>query len=237
MNENIISNSKNFSTSDLLKDSTQTFGVYFNGNITLKNANYLINGINNLISIAKKDNLSHLFIGINSFGGLIEAASLIKDFLDSTKEHFKIITHNAGIVASSANIIYMAGDYKISLPRGYFYFHEVFIFGDNQNYKLSETLSRSFMLRKHTSLFKGMLNLSLSVDYHTYINQLLYSDSLLLAEQTLPLEENLKHSENINSDDRIHTLLPFSAVECGYTDEIVDTIRWNPNICCLQLPD
>lgn len=236
MPENIISNSETFSTNDLLKDSAQTFGFCFNGNITFRNANHLINTINNVIPKAKEEKLSYLFLSINSPGGFIEPAFLIKDFLDSLKEHFKIITHNAGIVASSANIVYMTGNYKTSLSRSYFYFHEFFTFGDNQNCKLSETLSKSFMLRKHASLFKNMMDSSLSEYYRSYTNRLLYSDTLLLAEQNSPLKENLSNNEQ-EEYGMESNILPFAAVDCSYTAEIVEKISWNPNMVCLLLPD
>ncbi len=81
-----------------------------------------ITDVNRLLA----ENASEIYVLITSPGGTISAAQDMIAFMDRTHADrgTRFVTHNVGVVASAACYVFLAGQRRLSVPRGTFLFHE-----------------------------------------------------------------------------------------------------------------
>jgi len=97
-------------------------------------------------------------------GGVVNAAQDMIAFMDRThaSRGTTFITHNAGVVASAACYVFLAGQRRLSVPRGQFLFHEAALVSNGAITSLAlqdanirmQQIERSFltMLKTRTKL-------------------------------------------------------------------------------------
>jgi len=81
-----------------------------------------IKDVNRLLDL----NAAEIYVLMSSPGGTLDAAQDIIAFMDSTHANrgVQFVTHNAGVVASAACYVFLAGQRRLSVPQGAFLFHQ-----------------------------------------------------------------------------------------------------------------
>lgn len=79
-------------------------------------------GVNRMLDLGAAE----IHVLIASPGGSVGAAQDMIAFMDKTSSErgVRFTTHNAGVVASAACYVFLAGQRRLSVPRGKFLFHE-----------------------------------------------------------------------------------------------------------------
>ena len=84
--------------------------------------NAFIGNVNRLLAL----DAAEIYVLMISPGGVVTAAQDMIAFMDRThaSRGTTFTTHNAGVVASAACYVFLAGQRRLSVPRGQFLFHE-----------------------------------------------------------------------------------------------------------------
>jgi ATP-dependent protease ClpP protease subunit len=84
--------------------------------------NAFIAQVNRLLAL----DAAEIYLLMASPGGVVNAAQDMIAFMDRTHSDrgVRFTTHNAGVVASAACYVFLAGQRRLSVPRGQFLFHE-----------------------------------------------------------------------------------------------------------------
>lgn len=116
--------------------------VDYNGIITDKSYSVLVKNIEFAL---RTFSFNEIYFCLSSGGGLVDSGIEIYNFLKSLKD-IKVITHNVGMVASIANIVFIAGTERYASLGGSFLIHGVSFHINGQfeaNYStLNEFLSK-----------------------------------------------------------------------------------------------
>ena len=84
--------------------------------------NAFIGNVNRLLAL----DAAEIYVLMTSPGGVVTAAQDMIAFMDRThaSRGVTFTTHNTGVVASAACYVFLAGQRRLSVPRGQFLFHE-----------------------------------------------------------------------------------------------------------------
>ena len=96
--------------------------ILFQAPITDKSRDLFVAGVNKVLD----EGAAQVHVLIASPGGSVGAAQDMIGFMDKARAERGVIftTHNAGVVASAACYVFLAGQRRLSVPRGKFLFHE-----------------------------------------------------------------------------------------------------------------
>lgn len=96
--------------------------IIFQATISRSTRDLFIAGVDKLVAM----NATGVLVLINSGGGEISAAQDMVAFVDRTHadHNIRFTMYNSGLVASAACYVFLAGQRRLSSPRGAFLFHE-----------------------------------------------------------------------------------------------------------------
>ena len=148
--------------------------IYFKGDVTMKNMNFLCNTISKFNIHKNKFGKSPLYLHITTNGGDVYGGLMAYDYIRNSK--IPIYTIAEGMCFSSGTILLMGGKKRYMLPNSYLMIHQIrSSFGDGKLCELRDDYVNTINLSnkliniyiKHTELDK------------THIEELLKKDIIL----------------------------------------------------------
>lgn len=102
--------------------------IGFQAPIANRSRDFFISGVNQLLG----QNAAEIYVLMNSPGGSVSAAQDMIAFVDRTRAErgVRFTMHNAGVVASAACYVFLAGQRRLTAPRGTFLFHQAALVAD-----------------------------------------------------------------------------------------------------------
>ena len=102
--------------------------IGFQAPIVNRSRDLFISGVNQILG----QNAAEIYVLMNSPGGTVDAAQDMIAFVDRTRTErgVRFTMHNAGVVASAACYVFLAGQRRLTAPRGTFLFHQTALVAD-----------------------------------------------------------------------------------------------------------